>query len=354
MSKTNSTGIQYIAKRLNISAATVSRALREETEHLVKPARRREIIELADSLRFRPNPGARFIRKGFNPTIGVVIPYHDDLFFSEFYGQFLTGVLHAVDETEWEVKITMLSRKPNVPFIDKLRTVGMDCSGVIYCGKPLSTAELDELSKYKRPLVIMKSSLPVDAPLNRVNCHVVGLNNKEAAATAARFLIQLGHKRIGLVLGPETSRDFHERQESFRQQFRDSGIDLPEELIHFGSYDHHSGRQAGEKLLSLKNPPTALLCASDPLAFGVLSYANENNIKCPEQLSVVGFDDGPWAMCSNPKLTTMKQPFREMAEKAVTFLQKDTTNTATARSYQDSIDLNASLVIRESTSPLRQ
>jgi DNA-binding LacI/PurR family transcriptional regulator len=345
--KANPAGILQIAKKLGISTATVSRALREETSHLVKAGRRREIIELADSMLFRPNPGARFIRKGYNPTIGVVIPCHDDLFFSEFYGLFLSGILQAVDESDWEIKITLLSSKPEIPFIDKLRHIGMNCTGLIFCGKSLTMNQLEELHKYKRPLVILKSSLPPQVPVSEVNCHVVGLDNMEAAATAARFAIQLGHHRIGLVLGPQTSRDFQERYEGFNRYFTGQGISLPDEYVYFGFHDQHAGREAAKKLLTLPNPPTALLCSSDAQAFGVLDYAKEINIKCPEQLSVTGFDDGPWAMCSSPKLTTMKQPLREMAEKAVTLLQQ----SVSGQNHRNSMDFQASLIIRESTTP---
>src|ERR1035438_10606027 len=86
-------GIVQIATRLGVSPSTVSRALRQETAHLVSAARRKEILDLADRLRFSPNPGARILRQGLNPTLTVVVPLDENIFFSEFYGRFLSGSL---------------------------------------------------------------------------------------------------------------------------------------------------------------------------------------------------------------------------------------------------------------------
>ncbi|WP_415910840.1 hypothetical protein [Oleiharenicola sp. Vm1] len=95
------TGIVQIAAKLGVSPSTVSRALRPETAHLVREDRRKEILDLAEKQHFLPNLGARMLRKGVNTTLTVVVPLDENIFFSEFYGRFLAGTLHAAAARGW-------------------------------------------------------------------------------------------------------------------------------------------------------------------------------------------------------------------------------------------------------------
>ena len=103
-------GIVQIATRLNISPSTVSRALRPETSHLVRADRRQSILEVAEKLHFSPNQGARMLRKGVNASLTVIVPLDEKIFFSELYGRFLSGTLHAAAVRGWDVHISTLRR----------------------------------------------------------------------------------------------------------------------------------------------------------------------------------------------------------------------------------------------------
>ena len=93
MAKRDLSGIRLMAQQLGVSTATISRALSSDTAHMVKEERRKEILELADKMRYRPNPGPRMMQKGIAESLAVVIPGNEDVFFSEFYGRFMGGVL---------------------------------------------------------------------------------------------------------------------------------------------------------------------------------------------------------------------------------------------------------------------
>src|ERR1035438_8648090 len=138
-------GIVQIATRLGVSPSTVSRALRQETAHLVSAARRKEILDLADRLRFSPNPGARILRQGLNPTLTVVVPLDENIFFSEFYGRFLSGSLHAAATRGWDVHICTLHKTPRMDFREALQHLGLDSSGIIYLAEPLSEGDVQKL-----------------------------------------------------------------------------------------------------------------------------------------------------------------------------------------------------------------
>src|SRR5579863_4192867 len=166
-------GIVQIAKRLGVSPSTVSRALRQETAHLVSSGRRKEILDLADKLRFSPNPGARILRRGLNPTLTVVVPLDENIFFSEFYGRFLAGSLHAAAARDWDVHICTLSKTPRTDFREAMQHLGLDSSGIIYLAEPLTEADVHKLQGYRRPLVLTRSVLPPDVDPGLIGAPVV-------------------------------------------------------------------------------------------------------------------------------------------------------------------------------------
>lgn len=345
------TGIRLIADKLGVSTATISRALSPETSHLVKEERRKEILELADKMRYSPNPGARLIQGGINPTIGVLIPGEEDVFFSEFYGRFMGGMIQSIKDTEWEVRINALKGgSENV--LDEFRRIGLGCSGLIYAGLPLTSEEIDDLSNYHSPLILMSSVIPPDYPIENVGCHVLGVDNYNGAITAAKYIAKQGHKRIGLIVGPQESRDFSERTKGYVDGLKQAGITVTEEMIFQGSYDQESGRAGCEYFLGQDKMPTALICASDNIAFGALDYAKDNGVVCPKDISIIGFDDGPWAIACSPKLTTIRQPLGALTARAVEILMQTVADPSA--DYQQRVSLSPVLNVRESTTYARR
>lgn len=336
-----------IAERLGISAATVSRALRPETADLVKESTRQEIQRLAEDLKFVPNVGARMLLGGLNPTLVVVVPRDEEIFFSEFYGRLMVGILRAVAETEWEVRIATLAPSSS-SLVETLQPLGQGSSGIIYAGTPLDAEQFQELSDYKRPLVVFASALPPGHIASSQSCDVLGVDNRQGAIAAVEHLVSLGHRKIGILCGPVESRDFSERLEGYLAGLERSGIPLPEHYIQSGSFDMPSGREGCRKLLEGEVPPTAILCANDYLALGALDYAKEAGLSCPKEISIIGFDDGPWAETSFPPLTTVRQPLRRLAGRAVELLIAAATGGKMG-DLPNHVQLNAELVVRASS-----
>lgn len=335
-----------MAKELGVSTATISRALSAETSHLVREERRQEILELADKMRYRPNPGARLIQRGINPTLNVIIPKEEDIFFSEFYGRLLGGVIRASSDTDWKVQISALNvDSDNV--LDEFRRIGLGCSAIFYAGLPLTTEQVDALSYYHSPLVLIRSALPPDYPLEEVDCHVVGVDNYNGGILTVAHLAEQGHERVGLILGPSDFRDFAERAQGYRDGLAQAGLVCDESLVFNGSYDLETGRVGFEKLMKQDNPPTALICANDNIAFGALDSAKEVGFNCPHDVSIIGFDDGPWATACSPRLTTIRQPLSALTGRAFELL----LNTAKSKEPVDvrHIELSTVLSVREST-----
>jgi len=266
-------GIVQIAIRLGVSPSTVSRALRQETAHLVSPVRRKEILDLADRLRFSPNPGARILRQGLNPTLTVVVPLDENIFFSEFYGRFLAGSLHAAATRGWDVHICTLHKTPRMDFRETLQHLGLDSSGIIYLAEPLSVADVQKLQGYRRPLVLTKSALPPDVDPASLGVPVVGIDNQGGARSAASLLLQLGHTEIGLLLGPPGSRDAHERKQGYLEILKRDGVEPRREWIYEGPFSAETGRSGIAAFIGAGQLPTAVCCANDEIAFGAIDAA---------------------------------------------------------------------------------
>lgn len=347
-SKKPKDGIVQIANRLGVSPSTVSRALRQETAHLVSPARRKEILDLADHLRFSPNPGARILRRGLNTTLTVVVPLDENIFFSEFYGRFLAGSLHAAATRGWDVHICTLRKTARADFREALQHLGMNSSGIIYFAEPLSESDVNKLQGYRRPLVLTKSVLPPHVDPALTGAPVVGIDNRAGAKSAASLLLQLGHKKIGLILGPQASRDAIERKEGYLEALTIDGAVPRPEWVFEGPFNAETGRTAMAAFLRLGDRPTAVCCANDEIAFGVIDAARSAGLSCPNDLSVVGFDDGMWATACRPALTTVRQPLADLAERAVSLLVEAATRPPSPHA-RFAGDMPAALVIRDST-----
>lgn len=350
--KPNRAGIVQIAARLGVSPSTVSRALRPETAHLVEAERRKAILDLAEQQRFSPNPGARMLRKGVNSTLSVVVPLDENIFFSEFYGRFLSGTLHAAAARDWDVHICTLHARTGADFRETMQHLGLDTSGIIYLAEPLPKTAVEQLRGYRRPLVLARSCLPPGIVVRDVGSPVVGVDNIGGARSAASLLLQLGHKRIGLLLGPPTSRDAVERRTGYMEVLERGGVAPKPQWIFEGPFNTEGGRAGMNAMLKLESRPTAYCCANDEIAFGAIDAARAAGLECPRDFSVVGFDDGMWATASRPALTTVRQPLSELAERAVGLVIEGATAPGKAILPVQS-DMPAALVIRDSTRAIR-
>jgi len=148
----------------------------------------------------------------------------------------------------------------------------------------------------------------------------IGIDNVAGGSLVADYLVDLGHKRIAMITGNLQTQSGQHRLEGFRKRMLDRLGEFPDELCQEGDYSRRSARSATEKLLELSNPPTAIFASSDDMALEVLAVLNERNIRIPEDISVIGFDDNPESLYGQVSLTTVRQPLFQMAEEAVRML----------------------------------
>jgi LacI family transcriptional regulator/LacI family xylobiose transport system transcriptional regulator len=169
----------------------------------------------------------------------------------------------------------------------------------------------------------------------------VGATNWNGGLTATRHLLELGHRRIGMIAGPAKMLCSRAREDGYRTALETAGVPVDAHLIRHGDFHVARAYEEGRALLSLPDPPTAIFAGSDLQAFGLYEAARVLGLRVPDDLSVIGFDDLPMARWAWPPLTTIRQPLTEMAATATRIVLGDDT--------QMRVELATSLVVRQST-----
>ena len=203
----------------------------------------------------------------------------------------------------------------------------------------------DQLRSRGIPLVVVD---PTGEPLH--DTPSVGATNWNGGLTATRHLLGLGHRRIGVIGGPEWILCSRARLDGYRAAMDEAGVPIDPRFISHGKFHVGEGVDKGRALLRLPDRPTAIFAGNDLQALGVYQAARELRLHIPEDVSVVGFDDLPVAQWVGPPLTTIRQPLFDMAVAAAELVLRMADGEAPA---QPRVELATELVIRESTAPPR-
>jgi LacI family transcriptional regulator, galactose operon repressor len=218
--------------------------------------------------------------------------------------------------------------------------------GVILALSELSRAHRDRLGELHVPAVIVD---PVARPDPDLQIPSIGAANWAGGLAATEHLIKLGHRRIGTIAGPASLLCSQDRLDGYRAALDRAGISPDPRLIRAGDFCYDSALLAASAMLRLPDRPTAVFAGSDEQALGVYEAARRRNLRIPEDLSVVGFDDVTPAQWASPPLTTVRQPLAEMAAMA--------TRVILSRMHDESypanqrVEVSTELVVRDSTAP---
>jgi DNA-binding LacI/PurR family transcriptional regulator len=203
--------------------------------------------------------------------------------------------------------------------------------------------ELQRLAAARIPLIVID---PPDEPGDGIRS--VGTTNWQGGVTATRHLIELGHRRIGVIGGPEDLWSGRARLAGYRAALLAAGLPVDETLVLRDKFSASGGRRQARQLLTLPDPPTAIVAGNDSQAFGVLQALGERGLRAPRDMSVIGFDDVPVAAWATPALTTVRQPLAAMAATAFRMLRSQATTGVVEPHH---IELATTLVVRDSTGP---
>ncbi|MBZ0089842.1 MAG: LacI family DNA-binding transcriptional regulator [Thermoanaerobaculia bacterium] len=331
--------ISDIARLAGVSNRTVSRVINRSSK--VGEATRERIQRVIDDLGYRPNAQARGLAGGRSYLLGLIYDNPDALFIDEAQ----RGVLNVCRELGYELVIHPCGETDGLcsEVVGSVKRSKLD--GVIVL-PPLSEDHqlAGALAKENVPYVRL-AAVALDTA-----DRVVVSNERSAVASMAEYLVNLGHRRIGYITGPQGRRSTRERLEGFCDALATLGSPIGEEMIARGAYSFESGIECARALLSMPEPPTAIFASNDDMAAGVIQTATEMGLGVPRDLSVAGFDDSVLATRIRPALTTIRRPVRAMARLAANKLIAAIEGQQTEARL--GVFLDPELVIRDSTRPL--
>ncbi len=301
-----------IARRAGVAVSTVSRALNPRTRARISAATCARIDRIAAQLGYQPNRSARALSRGGSDTIALVIPASAHFAVSEYYARVILGATAALSEHGLDVKLHLLRNgEEQNGFAHVARRLGVD--GLLVVGLAMSQKFHYTAHEPRVPVVMMNS---YEDP----NLTTVDADNTAGGALAADYLVSSGHRRIGVLAGPDDSFDALHRLFGFVQRLRAARIRMPSRWCVHSAFGEEEGADAMRRLLRHRARPTAVFCANDELALGALRALREAGLRCPDDISLIGFDNSHASQHAQPPLTTIAQPLEKIVETAVTQL----------------------------------
>lgn len=305
--------INDIAVRAGVSISTVSRVVNQSVR--VDPATEERVHEAIQALGYRPNLLARSFRRKITHTIGLLVPDNSNPYFAE-----MARVIEDAGFAEGYSVILCnsdLSEVKQTRYIDVLLAKRVD--GIIMTSTGL-IPELDDGRDVER---IQHAGVPfvvIDRDLDGSPVDQILVDNHEGGYLAARFLLEHGHRAIACVVGPSDLTPSAGRIAGFRRALREAGLDLPADALVRGNGRHDGGACAVSELLARGIDFTAIFAFNDEMAIGVIGALQRAGRQVPRDVSVVGFDDIPYAAAVFPAVTTIAQPIAEMGRMGLTLL----------------------------------
>jgi LacI family transcriptional regulator, repressor for deo operon, udp, cdd, tsx, nupC, and nupG len=296
--------IEDVAAAAGVSTATVSRAVRGLPK--VSPATREKILAVAENLGYVASSSASGLATGRTRTIGVLAPFVSRWFFSKA----IEGADRELHARQYNLSLFNLGgHGSNRERLFSKTMVYKQIDALLVLCMALTHEEIDHLQKIDIPLVVVGGHVE--------ECPYVGIDDYAAAATAVRHLIDLGHEDIALLHGDdETDLNFdvpRVRIKAFHEMMAEARLVIRPEWDELGDFTVRSGQDAFNRLWNRPGPkPTAIFCASDEMAMGVIFEASRLGVRVPEELSVIGIDDHDFSDAMG--LTTVGQRPDEQAE----------------------------------------
>ncbi|MHB8072681.1 LacI family DNA-binding transcriptional regulator [Desulfosporosinus fructosivorans] len=328
--------IKDIAKLANVSWTTVSRVLNNKPD--VKSETRKLILDLIEQNNFQPNAFARGISSKKSNCVGLIIPSEVDYILNNsYYAQVIRGIsteftkkgyfLMFLYTNDTDYLVSVFNQKRVDGFI--MIRVGINDRNIVA-----------ELSTIEAPFV---STTKI---IGEENLVFVDIDHYGAASMAVEHLVELGHRRIGMIAALNSLTNSKERIKAFHDTLNKHNIPIKEDMVEYADTSMKGGYIAMKKMLEKKVEITAVFAAGDVMAIGAMKAIKEEGKKIPEDISIIGFDDIQEAEFTDPPLTTIKQPSFLKGKKAASLLIRKLENKV---HKIKSVQMNVELIIRNST-----
>lgn len=304
--------IRRVAAEAGVSIATVSRVLNNPSR--VSLLTRERVLQIAAQLGYHPNSRGQRLRTGRANAIGMVFPTPKGHFADPFFFELLAGVGEALNEAGLDLLISTCP--PGDSELDLYRRLVKEqkVDGLIIARTRRHDSRIAYLLEEGIPFVVHGRSE------TKGNYSWLDIDGEYGFHQATAHLLALGHRRIAMINASLELNFSHHRLEGYYRALKEANVSPDPELLEEGDLSEEAGFQATKRLLALQEPPTAVLCANDPMALGALHALRERGLRAGREVSIIGYDDIPLASYSDPPLTTLRQPIRASGKWLVSLL----------------------------------
>jgi len=301
---------QDVANLAGVSRTTVSFVLNDVKGYNISPETRQKVIEAVERLSYVPNATAQALASRRAKAIGLVMsrsPHH--IATDTFLPQIIGGLMEVVKDNKLRLLIEYVEAEhQDRAYLELARSKHID--GMILLTPRLDDAGLKKLEQMDVPTVLMGT-------IEGSNLYSVDVDNELAAEMAVQYLLDLGHTQIACITNaPATYTAAPDRVSGYKKALLQAGITPNDSLIRYADFTPESGYAVMKSLLDSGRKFTAVFVASDNVAMGVKAALRERGVRIPEDISLVGFDDIPWAQYADPPLTTVHLQAQELARRA--------------------------------------
>ncbi|MBB5342062.1 LacI family DNA-binding transcriptional regulator [Tunturibacter empetritectus] len=329
--------IRDVARRANVSSATVSRTINQVST--VNPQLAKRVWQAIEDLNYFPNTQARALVSGRSRILGLIISEITNPFFPELIQQFEDVAV----ESNYEVLIGSTNYDPKRMFRCIRRMLERKVDGVAIMTFGIEAPLLDELAARQVPLVFIDTG--PDSPFVRT----LKVDYQTGIRQGVQHLAALGHRRIAFITGPLALHSAKARRDAFAKAMREIGVTVSPESIVEGAHTLEGGTEGMRILARNKHMPTAVMCSNDMTAIGVLHELYKTNTRVPDEISVIGFDDIRIAEFTFPPLTTIQMSCSDIARSAIEALRagiEKPNDASAAREWT----ITTRLIVRQTTS----
>lgn len=330
--------IHDIAKKLNITASTVSRALNHHPK--ISEKTKQKVLHIANELGYQPNSIASSLRTGKTKTIGMVVPRIN----RNFIANIIAGAEKLLQQHGYNLIICQSEEnyEQEVKAINTL--MHSKVSGIL-----ISISSQTKTSEHLYKVILKNIPLvQFDRVIKSISTPCVVNDNYNAAYNATLYLIRKGYRKIHLFSGPLYVNIYNERYNGFKNALLENNIIYTDELVHEGVITRETGYEKAMQLLVRKDKPDAILATSDYSALGTLLAAQHLKLNVPNDLGIIGFANEPFTDLTTPTLTTVEQHAQQMGITASKILLNQINQFEKNYTPSQTV-IPADLIVRQST-----
>ncbi|HEY3685187.1 MAG TPA: LacI family DNA-binding transcriptional regulator [Streptosporangiaceae bacterium] len=336
---TRAVTLRDVAQLAGVHPGTVSRALNEATRPLVNAETTRRVLDAAEKLKYRPNPIARGLKTNRSRTVGVIVP---DLL-NPLFAAIVRGIEARLDRDGYTLLITNTDNDPDRERTQFEAMLARQVDGFITATAHRDHRLITEVVGPDAKVVLVNRRADDNA------LPAVTVDDERGVRLTVAHLVELGHRRIAQLSGPSRLSTGMRRRQGFVAAMAERGLDVDPELLDSGDgFTEAEGARVCRDLIGRGVPFTAIVAGNDLMALGCLDALDEVGLRCPEDVSIVGFNDIPFAGRFRPPLTTVRIPHYELGATAGGLLLDMLRGEDVGRRQ---ILLDPELIVRESTAP---